>query len=157
MKDVHIDADVASTALDRILSLVPHWIGGSPLSELQSIVSTKSKGKCDEAREWGSRLAPELAYFFGLVAQIYRRNLSIDNDVILPLSFATHGRCFREGFDSPDKFALHQILGGLYPRVAVHRRYEEIVSFITPAPESETLSDAVARVRRALRKSEGHR
>jgi hypothetical protein len=107
----------------------------------------------ETAREWALSLAPELAYFFGLVVQMYRRQQQVSSgqEPPLPLAFATHGRCVRDGFDDPDKLALRQVLGALYPRVAVHNRYSEIEGVIRRGGTYETMDDAARRVRRALR------
>jgi hypothetical protein len=146
------DQEKAMRALKTIRGIMPLWIGGSPLKDIQSLLSPKKLGKCDTAREWALSLAPEFAYFFGLVVQVYRRQREVSSgqDPRLPVAFATHGRCIREGFDDPDKLALRQVLGALFPRVAVHNRYAEIERFISPGNTYESMDDAVGRIRRAL-------
>jgi hypothetical protein len=152
------DPKKATAALKTIREIMPLWIGGSPLKAIQALLSPRKLEKCETAREWALSLAPELAYFFGLVVQVYRRQQQVSSgqEPLLPLAFATHGRCVRDGFDNPDKVALRQVLGALYPRVAVHNRYAAIEGFIRPGGTYENMDDAVRRIRRALRE-EGRR
>jgi hypothetical protein len=147
------DPEKATKALKIIRGIMPLWTGGSPLIDIQPLLSLRKLEKCDTAREWALSLAPELAYFFGLVVQVYRRQqlVSSGQEPLLPLAFAAHGRCVRDGFDDPDKLALRQVLGPLYPRAAVHKRYAEIERLIRPGGTYETMDDAARRIRRALR------
>lgn len=137
--------------LTKIRTAIPLWIKGSPLKDIDVLLTGKTTKKCDAGREWALKLAPELAYFFGLVAQIYRRmhEAKTGMPVALPLSLATHGRCVREGFDHPDKLALHHVLGALVPRVVVHQRFELISQGLTLGQDHETFPDAVQRIRKA--------
>jgi hypothetical protein len=67
------DPKKATKALKTIRGVMPLWIGGSPLKDIQPLLSPRKLEKCETAREWALSLAPELAYFFGLVVQVYRR------------------------------------------------------------------------------------
>jgi hypothetical protein len=66
--------------------------------------------KCEAARDWSLRLASDIAYFFGIVTQTFKRMAEAETGKTpnLPVAFALHGRCVREGFDTPEKLALHQ-------------------------------------------------
>jgi hypothetical protein len=145
------DAKKTTVILAKIREVMALWTKGVPLREIEVVLAGKAPKKCDAAREWALRLAPELAYFFGSVVQTYRRMREAETGmtVNLPLAFATHGRCVREGFDHPDKLALHQVLGAIVPRVAVHRRFENIENYIEPGRDYETFPDAVRRLRKA--------
>src|SRR5579872_1983136 len=152
------DTNKAALALRKIEDIIPLWIGGEPLNSIQALLSSKKAGKCDAAREWGLRLVPELAYFFGLLVQVFQKHrlATGGQEPVLPLEFAKLGRCFREGFDDPDKLALRQVVGGIMPRVAEHARYAELEQYLKPGPQQETFPDAVFRMRRAISR-ERHR
>ena len=148
------DSNKAARAIKKIREIMPLWIAGNPLNEIEALISSKRPGKCDSAREWALRFIPELAYFFGLITQAFQRNrlATTGTETDLPLEFAKHGRCVREGFDHPDKLALRQVVGGLIPRVVIHQRYAELEEFVKPGPDYESMADAVRRIRRALRR-----
>ena len=140
-------------ALDKIREIMPLWIAGEPLNKIETLITGKKAGKCANAREWALHLVPELAYFFGITIQIFRKRQFAETEIEpdLPLAFAKHARCLREGLDHPDKLALRQVMGGMVPRVLIHLRYSEIEQFLEPAPDYESLVDAVRRVRKAIR------
>ena len=148
------DLGKAGALLAKIREAMPLWIGGSPLNEIDQVLTGKEPKKCDAARDWSLRLAPEMAYFFGIVTQTYRRmhEVASGTQVALPLAFATHGRCVREGFDHPDKLALHQAMGAVVPRVVAHQHFQEIEEVLDGGPVSDKLADAVIRVRKAVRR-----
>jgi hypothetical protein len=143
------DPDKALLALNKIREIMPIWIGGEPLNRLETLITGKKAGKCDYAREWALHLVPELAYFFGLTVQIFHKHQLAEkkSEPSLPLAFAKHGRCVREGFDHPDKLALRQIMGGMAPRVVIHHRYSELEEFSDLGTDYESLAEAVRRVR----------
>ena len=70
----------------------------------------------------------------------------------LPVAFALLGRCVREGFNTPEKLALHQALGAVVPRVAVHQRWEQIKELCDGGGDYEKWPDLVARVSKAERR-----
>ena len=147
------DAAVAAELLQRIRKIVPLWIEGVPLNEIQTMLPTKTSIKCNNAREWGARLMPELAYFFGVSVRTFERYRfhATGQEPTLPFEFAKHAQCLREGFDHPDKLALRYVLGGLVPRVVIHHRHASLQDFLEHGSEYDSFHDAVNRVRRALR------
>ncbi|WP_031498135.1 DEAD/DEAH box helicase [Bryobacter aggregatus] len=151
LENLQADPSKASAALVTIGEVLPMWIGGSPLKDIdQLLTNNKPTKKCRVGREWALRLAPELAYFFGIVTQTCRKMREVEYGTFdLPLAFTVHGRCVREGFDHPDKLALHHVMGAVVPRVVVHQRFKEIEEFLEPGPDSEKFPEAVSRVRRA--------
>ena len=152
VRDFETDRLKAALAVEKIKQVTPLWIAGKPLREIEQTITSKSSGKCDSAREWALRLVPELAYYFGLTVQVFLRNReAIDGlEPSMPLDFAKHGRCFREGFDHPYKLALKQLLGGLTPRVSIHQKFAELEGRLEQGSEYESLEDAKQRVRKAL-------
>jgi superfamily II DNA/RNA helicase len=155
------DARMTQAILDKIREALPLWIGGTPLIGIESVLTKKHSKKCDAGREWSIRLAPELAYFFGLIPQVYRRlkeakgGLSAILASAVPLSFVTLGRCVREGFDHPDKVALHQLLGATVPRVVIHQDFALISHTMAGGRNYEAFPDAVKRVRIAWKQRTG--
>ena len=156
VKGFETDPDKAALAIARIRQVTPAWIAGNPLNDIEQIITSKNTGKCDSAREWALRFVPELAYYFGLTVQVFlRRRLAIEgHEPNMPLVFAQHGRCFREGFDHPEKLALRQVVGTLIPRVLIHRKYAELERFLDQGTQYESLDDAKGRVRKALRRQQ---
>lgn len=155
-KGFETDPKQAKAAVQKIRSVTSLWISGRPLNDIEQAITSKPSGKCDSAREWALRFVPELAHYFGLTVQIFlRHRTAIDGtEPKMPLSFAKHGRCFREGFDHPNKLAFRQILGSIVPRVVIHRKYSELEWFLEVGSDYETLEDAKRRVRKALKRRE---
>lgn len=153
-KEYAKDTDIALALLAQIREAIPLWIEGAPLNQLDTLLTGKEPKKCEAARDWALRLAPELAYFFGAVTQTYRRMFEVEvgKTPDLPLAFSVHGRCVREGFDTPVKLALHQAMGAVVPRVAVHRRWADVEQYFDRVGDYEKWQDVVERVRKALRR-----
>jgi hypothetical protein len=155
VKDFETDLSKAAVAIAKIREVTPLWIAGKPLSDIEQVISSKNAGKCDSAREWALRFVPELASLFYLVIQIFlkKREAADGVEPDIPLEFAKHGRCFREGFDNPEKLALRQLESSLTPRVVIHQRYDQLEPFLQSGPSYESFDDAKRRVREARRKA----
>lgn len=153
-KEYAINTDCALALLAEIRQAIPLWIEGEPLNQLDRLLTGEEPKKCETARDWALRLAPELAYFFGAVTQTYRRMYEVEFGASpdLPLAFSVHGRCVREGFDHPVKLALHQAMGAVVPRVAVHRKWTDIEEHFDGVGDYEKWPDVVERVKKALRR-----
>ena len=67
------------------------------------------------------------------------------------LGLTTLGACIREGFDKAEKLALRQITRT--PRVATHREFTRIQSYLDEAPPVEDLTMAMKRVKSALERA----
>lgn len=153
-KEYAVSTDCALALLVQIREAIPLWIEGAPLNELDRLLTGKEPKKCDSARDWALRLAPELGYFFGAVTQTYRRMSEVEAGTPpdLPLAFSVHGRCVREGFDAPVKLALHQAMGAVVPRVAVHQKWIDIEEHFDGVGDYEKWHDVVDHVKKALRR-----
>jgi DEAD/DEAH box helicase/Helicase conserved C-terminal domain len=150
---IETDEAKPKALLKLIAKALPLWIGGAALRDIEQILKPhRPSPKCDTAREWALRFAPELAYFFSLVTQIYKkvRQSEGELEVVLPLGFAMHGRCVREGFDLVEKLALFQAENGSVPRVAIHQRWATGGTTGITADEYESFSGLVRRVKRAF-------
>jgi hypothetical protein len=152
--DYSADNDVARALVARVREAMPLWIEGAPLNRLDAFLTGREPNKCAAARDWALRFAPELAYFFGAVTQTYRRmsEIEIGKPPDLPLAFSVHGRCVREGFDDPAKLALHQAVGAVVPRVAIHRKWADIQEYFDGVGDYEKWQGVVEGVRKALRR-----
>jgi hypothetical protein len=153
-----IEADEAKRKmlLKIIAQALPLWISGAPLREIEQVLKPQRPSpKCDTAREWAMRFAPELAYFFSLVTQIYRKMQESggQEEVYLPLGFVMHGRCVREGFDSIEKLALFQAERGEVPRVAIHKKWGAGNTSHINAEQYDSLPDLVRDIRAAFSSS----
>jgi hypothetical protein len=116
-------------ALSHLARLLNCWMAGHSLADIERSYGTPDNriGKCEKAREFVLRLVPELAYVFGLPAQIfqamYKDSLEIVN---LPKGLETLGSCVREGFDTTEKLAYWQYRNKHINRRAVHRCYVSV-------------------------------
>ena len=149
------DDDTAITLVSHLRKVFPLWIGGAPLNQLERELTSEEPRKCEAARDWSLRFAPDIAYFFGIVTQTFKRMVEAETGKTpnLPLAFAVHGRCVREGYDRPEKLVLRQSMGAVVPRVAVHKRFEQIEEFYEAGGDYDKWSDLERRVRKADRKS----
>lgn len=140
-------------ALPILTRLLDLWMMGASLVEIENAFGTESRllGKCENAREFVLRLIPELAYLFGLPAQILLASWAEDEDPAdLPLHLKTLGSCVREGFDSTEKLLLRQIRKIPNLRIGIHQEFNRIEPFLLMALGPETFSEARARIKAAI-------
>ncbi|MBR0974550.1 DEAD/DEAH box helicase [Bradyrhizobium japonicum] len=136
-------------ALGLIEKMLPAWMSGCPLVEIERLAGTpESKlGKCEVAREFTLRCIPELSYLYGVLAQLY---LTLFSTEPVPIALATLGAAVREGLDQPEKVALRQIRSRRPNRIAIHREFQEIAKLIPSPTINEDLSGVVLRVQSAI-------
>ena len=140
--------------IDRLRVLVPLWASGATLRELELALGTASArlGRCERARVFTLRLVPEIAYAFGLISQVHRNRLSAGGSGSpMPLVVAILGSILRDGFNSPECFAVYQLARRKISRVAAHRQFKEISAEVSPGHVHESFSDMLQRVRVARR------
>lgn len=136
-------------ALQKIEPLLELWVRGGTYVDLERAFGTAEHllGRCEYAREFALRTVPELAYIYGLPAQIVRaRWADEDSDAELPLALAMLGASVREGTDNYEKLALRQHLKGAISRVSLHGRFNQISPYLNARPAEESLGDATKRV-----------
>jgi superfamily II DNA/RNA helicase len=144
--------DIAERAshTTRILeTMLPMWVGGAPLREIERALGAKpgSEGKCTQARGFALRLVPELGYAFGVLSQVHRRAVLEDaTGHNVPLVLVELGQLIRDGFDDPEKLALHRITKAPKGRVVTHQTYREIDKFINQGERSEDFAETIRRV-----------
>jgi superfamily II DNA/RNA helicase len=147
-----LDTDLAKGlyAVGKFELLLPAWMTGATLVALEQVVGTAPNrlGKCETAREFVLRIVPELAYLYGLLPQLYSALFPMEP--MVPIALATLGAAVREGVDQPEKVALRQARSRRLNRIAVHREYQNIAEYVSPAGPTDTFSDMLDRVRSAL-------
>ncbi|VXC90642.1 RNA helicase [Burkholderia sp. 8Y] len=156
-KKLHDDQAKGAHVVGPICALLRRWMAGDSLMEIEQAFDTaKGKiGKCKNAREFVVRLLPEIAYVFGLPAQIVRA-IALergDSPQRLPLALELLGTCVRQGFDSVDKYVLRGLLLGKPARRAVHRKYIVIEPLLMSPEAGEHFAGAHRRVRTAVEMS----
>ena len=136
-------------AVAKFERLLPAWMAGATLAVLEQVAGTTADrlGKCETAREFVLRIVPELAYLFEILPQLY--TMLFPMQPVVPGALATIGAAVREGVDQPEKVALRQVRSRRLNQIAVHREFQNIVDYLTPAAPTEAFSDVMDRVRRA--------
>lgn len=152
-KALKTDEDRGRMALQKIEPLLELWVQGATLVDLERAFGTAEHllGRCENAREFALRVVPELAYIYGLPAQIVRARL-VDGgvDADLPLGLGMLGASIREGVDRYEKLALRQYRKGAISRVILHAQFAWILPYLTPALPGEVLGAAINRVAAAV-------
>lgn len=94
------------------------------------------------------RIVPELAYFFGLPAQILQRaNASTATAKPIPLALAQLGHCVRFGLDTQEKAALsYSLRSTRLSRMQLHKRFELIAPHLGVASAKETWEAMIDRI-----------
>ena len=134
----------------NLLSLLDAWMSGLTLLEMESLVEADAEpsAKCTNAREFVVKVVPELAYVFGVPAQIFRAmNLDKDVEIEVPVGLAVLGVCVRTGVDSAEKAALRQLLARRTPRRVIHREMISLSPFLQASVLETSFTDTVRRVR----------
>lgn len=152
-KELYGDEARGKYALPHLARLLNCWMTGDSLADLELSYGTRMEriGKCENAREFVLRLVPDLAYIFGLPAQVFQSMYKDNIEVVdLPIGLETLGSCVREGFDQTEKLALWQHRKRIIARRAVHREFKSIEPYLEPAIPGEKFSDVIARIKSAI-------
>lgn len=124
-------------ALPRLEPLLRMWITGHTLQQIECTYGTalsKTK-KCDNARDFVIRVVPDLAYIASLPELI--RKESNEANLRSP-SFAKLSGCIREGLDCVEKLALFSLLRKSGARIACHKAWLKVSSWVVqPSPEED--------------------
>jgi hypothetical protein len=120
-KKLPTDEHRAEQALNAIVGLLPLWMSGAPLCELEVafLGRTERLGRCEHARHFASRIVPDLAFTAGLSKQA-------GDTTPLATVFATLGSMVREGTDSPEALATRIDCGRNVSRVGARRIFDKI-------------------------------
>jgi hypothetical protein len=139
-------------ALSWLRKLWPIWMSGVPLCELEKafLGRTTNLKQCKNARNFASRLVPDLAFLAGLPGRLLAaRSRVAGHETPVPTVLATLSGVVREGCDSADSLAVRLHLTRSVSRVAARRHYEAIRQHIPPGNPNETFDDTMERIRHA--------
>ncbi|MBP2489139.1 hypothetical protein JOH50_004866 [Rhizobium leguminosarum] len=143
----------AAKALPILRELTRLWMRGAPLRKLQLAFGTKENKlkTCLDARRFALRIAPELAYLFGLPALLLqRRQLSDDKEESEPAAVISRlGTCVRLGYRNAAVAAVASRQPSLSRRGA-RKRFEQIVPYLAAGTKGETWSAVLSRVETAV-------
>ncbi|RAZ82958.1 helicase [Mesorhizobium hawassense] len=139
-------------ALFLLRKLWPIWMSGAPLCELEKAFLGRSTNlkQCKNARQFASRLVPDLAFLAGLPGRLLAARLRAAGDeTSVSTVLATLSGVVREGCDSPDSLAVRLHLTRSVSRVAARKRYDAIRQHIQPGSPNESFEDTQERIRNA--------
>src|SRR3546814_13713463 len=102
-KKLPTDADRAAVALPAVALLLPLWMSGVPLRELEAafLPSGKKLGRCEYARHFVSRIVPDLAFIAGLPTRLLTaRATAAEEPLVISTVLATLGGIVRESTEA---------------------------------------------------------
>ncbi len=146
------DEHRAREALAKIVILLPLWMSGAPLNQLEAAysASTDKLGRCEHARHFVSRVVPEIAFLAGLPARlVVARGKHIAAPPLVQTVLATLGGIVREGCDSPEALATRLNCGRSVSRVAARQIFEKIRGFASSGTSAEDFENTRERMRQA--------
>ena len=155
-KKLPSDEHRARAALAKIIVLLPLWMSGAPLCQLEAafLGRTKKLGRCEYARYFVARIVPDVAFMAGLPARLLTaRAKYAGHPHALSTVLATLGSAIREGCDSPEALATKINCGRGVSRVAARRTFEEIRDFGSTGALTEDFEVTRDRMREADVKS----
>jgi hypothetical protein len=137
-------------AVERRLLL---WLKGSTLQVIEAdLAGTQNLTSfCQRARVFADRFALAMSYLGGALAQVAREILQEGlRQEEMPSALGMLSPCIREGFDSPEKLALHYLSDPYTSRVRTHGLLQELRSYLPIGAMAEPFSTTRSRVRTAL-------
>ena len=147
------DEQRAIQALAAIKKLLPLWMAGVPLCQVEAahIDQPDGLGKCAYARHFASRVVPDLGFLAGLPAQLLTARAKSSGDTLQPLRtvLATLGGTIREGCDSPEALATRINNERTISRVAARRIYDNLKVHAPPGNPYEDFEITRQRMRSA--------
>lgn len=151
-KNLTEDSSRGAYALSWLRKLWPIWMSGVPLCELEKefLGRTTNLKQCKNARNFASRLVPDLAFLAGLPGRLLAARLrAAANETPVPTVLATLSGVVREGCDSAESLAVRLHLTRSVSRVAARKHYEAIRQHIPPGNPNESFEDTMERIRHA--------
>jgi hypothetical protein len=154
-KKLPTDEVRALQALEMIRRILPVWMSGAPVRDIESEIQGKTTrlGYCETARHFVTRVAPDLAFVAGLPARLLLARhaaTSSDDPAEVPMILATLGSIVREGCDSPEALAVRLEAGRQVSRVAARRLFNKAAPHLIPGAPTESFETTQARVRNAM-------
>ncbi|OAI30629.1 helicase, partial [Methylosinus sp. R-45379] len=154
-KKLASDHERAIEALDLIDKILPIWMSGVPLCDIEAVAEGKTAklDYCVTARHFVTRVAPDLAFVAGLPARLLLARFAAtapDDEPEIPAVLATLGSMVREGCDSPEALAVRLDVGRTVSRVAARLKFEKARPYLAPLPPNEPFEATLERVRNAM-------
>lgn len=137
-------------AVERRLLL---WLKGSTLQAIEADLAGTQRptSYCQRARVFADRFALTMSYLGGALAQVTKEMLQEESENEgIPTAIGVLSPCIREGFDCPEKLALHYLSDQYTSRVHTHRLLKELEDYLPPSAMAEPFSTTRSRVRTAL-------
>jgi superfamily II DNA/RNA helicase len=149
------DDDRSAMALKRIQLVLPVWMAGRPLCEIESTMQggNTKMGFCKTARHFAMRVVPELSFIAGLPFRLLsaRDQVSTQSSrASVTTVLVTLAGLVREGCDSPEALAVRIIAGRSVSRVAARRIFESAFGTFAVGSPTEEFDETLARARRAV-------
>jgi superfamily II DNA/RNA helicase len=154
-KQLVTDRDRGEYAMPSLLRLLPLWMDGKPLCEIEKqFLGSNNVGLCKYARHFALRVVPDLAFIAGLPARILLARSQaerIEGEEAAPIStvLATMQAIIREGCDSPETLGSRLNLGRTVSRVKAREIHLTYAPFIPPGEANEPFETTRQRLRTA--------
>jgi hypothetical protein len=147
------DEKRAPLALAAVNQLLPLWMAGVPLCEIEAAYLGRKEnlGRCEHARQFVSRVVPDLAFLAGLPARLLTARAKSARGEMSPLHtvLTTLGSTVREGCESPEALATRVNCGRTISRVASRQEYDRIKRYVQAGSPTEDFEDTRQRMRSA--------
>jgi superfamily II DNA/RNA helicase len=150
-KDLDTDRERGEVAIPVLLRLLPLWMTGRPLCEIQKEFSSSDDlGLCKQARHFVLKLVPDLAFVAGLPARIIlARDQPEEGEEAPAVStiLMTMQAIVREGCDSPETLATRLNLGRDISRVMAREIHASYAAYVPAGSPTESFDQTRDRVR----------
>lgn len=144
----------AEYAIRMFREVLPVWMSGAPLCEVEVAHTMRSKTKkCRSARHFSLRVASDFGFLASIPGRILLEKKKSDpesHDV--PIVVATLGNVVREGCDSPEALATRMFFGRSVSRVAARAFHTLIQPLIATGSPTESFDDTRTRIDEAVMK-----
>lgn len=149
--DLASDEEKARYAVPKLEATLRQWMDGAPLKEIQQTISPNGASAefSPDARKFVIRMIPDLAHVMGLpsrMMQIFTPGGSEPNTVEGAGPLLLAHVCVRRGLRDAE-MAAFSMSGGVLPRRATHRAFDEVRPHVAAAESGETLENLKERVR----------
>jgi hypothetical protein len=149
------DEERGQHVLPTIRKLLPLWMSGIPLSEIERAhLGIDNIGLCKYARHFVLRVVPDLAFIAGLPSRLLNARAKSQQDENEPIPailtvLETLQAIVREGCDSPETLASRLNLGRDISRVKARERHAAYLPYIPVGDPYETFEATQERLRSA--------
>jgi hypothetical protein len=150
-------------ALGGLRAVLPGWFSGAPLLAIEAVIAgyvaanerhvtipTRPDPKAKRARRFAQRLASDLGYLCGILAQVAASLHALAGQEPPPMVMALP-QLMRKGFQTPYHFALSRSSPAL-SRVAIYGEFDAVAGLLTRSPDDDwqTVRDKLSQANIAL-------